>query len=217
MRGWPLHDTLRRIALVVIACCAIASPGVAQQISQEQFRANPSQVLTTFPSGGPQLISLVRELVLGDRANLSRLTGLFGGATAAQASAIGTGLGQAALASVQRDPQLANDIQRALVEAGNQNASEAYASVTGNNVVTAGVGGGAAGGAGGNGGPTGGVVGSAIGTFSASPPTGPSAFPSSAVNLLTGQTFGGAGGGGAGGAGVTLSITLPAAEGPLSQ
>ncbi len=62
------------------------------------FLANPGAVLQQNPSGGNQLVSLIRDLIMTDPATLNAIIGLLSGANTAQQSAIGTALGQAAQA-----------------------------------------------------------------------------------------------------------------------
>ena len=103
-----------------------------------------------FQTGGPLLISLIRELAIADQADLPLIIGLLANANPDQANAIGTGLGQAALASVATNQAYANAIQTALAAANNQTASLAFAAVMGDQAIGAtGAGGGGGGGGGG--------------------------------------------------------------------
>jgi hypothetical protein len=168
-----------------VAYAATLSP---QQISQ--FLANPGAALTQNPNGGAQLVSYVRDLVLADPATLNVLMTLLTNANAAQQSAIGTGLGQAAQALVRTSPDLANQIQTALAASGVQTAIAAYSVVTGN-VAIAATGGGAGGGGGGVGGPVGN-----------GPPTGGGGGGGGGLQSNQGsQNSGFTGGGGGGGVG----------------
>lgn len=85
----------------------------------QQFLANPSGLLSQFPNGGPDLAKMVRDLAASDPQTLSALIGLLRGASPSQASAIGTGLGQAAELAVDTDPTYATEIQTAVVTASN--------------------------------------------------------------------------------------------------
>jgi hypothetical protein len=137
-----------------IGVLMVPSSGQAQQPGQltpQQFQANPAQVLANFPNGGPLLISLIGQLALADQADLPVIIGLLANANPYQANAIGTGLGQAALASVTTDQAYANAIQTALAATNNQTATLAYAAVMGDQAI--GATGGAGGGGGGGGGP----------------------------------------------------------------
>jgi hypothetical protein len=144
-----------RILLMVgsIGISIVPSDGRAQQMGQltaQQFQADPSQVLANFLTGGPQMISLIRQLAIADHADLPLIIGLLATANLDQANAIGTGLGQAALASVTADQAYANAIQTALAAANNDTASLAYAAVMGDQGTGAtGAGGGGGGGGGG--------------------------------------------------------------------
>jgi hypothetical protein len=120
------------------------------QLTAQQFQANPGQVLANLPNGGPELISLIRQLAIADQADLPLIIGPLADANPDQANAIGTGLGQAALASVATDQAYANAIQIALAAANNQTASLAFAAVMGDQGTGAtGAGGGGGGGGGG--------------------------------------------------------------------
>ena len=144
-----------RILLLVgaigISIVPFASQAQQQgQLTPQQFQANPAQVLANYPDGGPLLISLIRELALADQADLPLIIGLLANANVDQANAIGTGLGEAALASIGTNQAYANEIQTALAAANNQTASLAYAAVMGDQAIGAT---GAGGGGGGGGGP----------------------------------------------------------------
>jgi hypothetical protein len=99
---------------------AAGQPGQppAGQLTTEQFIANPDQLLAKFPNGGGELIAQTRELALANQANLPYLLDVLSRATPAQGTAIGTGLGQAALASVKNNQAYATAIQQAIVDKG---------------------------------------------------------------------------------------------------
>jgi hypothetical protein len=88
------------------------------QITTQEFKANPDQVLAKFPNGGGEMIAQIRELTLADHANLTFILLILAKANNAQGSAIGTGLGQAALAAVKNDQAYATAIQQAVVDKG---------------------------------------------------------------------------------------------------
>jgi hypothetical protein len=144
-----------RILLLVgsIGIAMVPSDSQAQQTGQltaQQFQADPAQVLANFLIGGPLMISQIRQLAIADHADLALIIGLLATANPDQANAIGTGLGQAALASVTADQAYANAIQTALAAANNPTASLAYAAVMGDQGIGAtGAGGGGGGGGGG--------------------------------------------------------------------
>jgi hypothetical protein len=115
----------------------------------QQFLANPSGLLSQFPNGGPDLAKMVRDLAASDPQTLSALIGLLRGATPEQASAIGTGLGQAAELAVNTDPDYATEIQTAVVTASNDSAMVAFSAVVGGDVKLAAATGGGGGGGGG--------------------------------------------------------------------
>jgi hypothetical protein len=92
-----------------------ALPG---QLTTDQFIPHPDQLLAKFPNGGPEMISQVRELTLANHANLPYILEVLARANHEQGVAIGTGLGQAALASVKNDQAYATAIQQAVADKG---------------------------------------------------------------------------------------------------
>ena len=88
------------------------------QLTTEQFIPHPDQLLTKFPNGGAEMISQVRELTLANHANLPYILEVLARANHEQGIAIGTGLGQAALASVKTDQAYATAIQQAVADKG---------------------------------------------------------------------------------------------------
>ena len=85
-------------------------------LTTEQFIPHPDLLLAKFPNGGGEMIAQVRELTLANHANLPYLLEVLANATPAQGTAIGTGLGQAALASVKTDQAYATAIQQAIAD-----------------------------------------------------------------------------------------------------
>jgi hypothetical protein len=169
----------------LLAVSAVPLQAVAQQpgpLTAQQFQANPSQVLANY--SGPELIALIRQLALADQADLPLIIGLLANASTDQANAIGTGLGQAAMASVATDQAYAYQIQQNLAAANNSTASLAFAAVTGNQAIGAagGGGGGGGGGAGGGGGGTVGTSGATGGFFAGG---GTANFSTSTTNTPT--------------------------------
>ena len=135
-------------ALVASATAAVNPPGqVLSTQAIQQFVANPSTLLAQYPNGGPQMIKSVRDLAGSDPQTLGPLIQLLSQANSDQATAIGTALGQIALAAVSTDPAYADQIQTAVVKSGNISAETAFSAVVGGNIkltaATTGVGGGA--------------------------------------------------------------------------
>ena len=169
-----------------------------QQVSQ--FLANPSAILTANPNGGGKLVAIIRDLMISDPAVLKTIISLLTNANAAQQTAIGSGLGQAAQAMVTTNPDLANEIQLALAASGDQLAIASYSATTGNVQIgsTSGGGGGGSGPVSG-GPPTGGGSGGAT--------TGSTTGSPSAGGGLTGGGGGGvSGGSGSSGSGSTVGF-----------
>jgi hypothetical protein len=130
------------------AVAAVYSPLPAQAI--QQFLADPAALLAQYPDGGAKLIAQVRELAASDPATLKPLLQLLKSANADQASAIGTGLGQAAMIAVKTDQAYANRIQEEVIAAQNNSALVAFSAAIGGSIqLTAATGGGGGGGGGG--------------------------------------------------------------------
>ena len=203
MRSSVVRSVLQ-IGLGVFAAAFIFASSAQAQGTQspvDQFIANPSQALKNYPNGGPQLISLIRDVAMQHPEALSAIIALLPNAGPDQQAAIGSGLGQAAQLSVKTNPQYANQIQQALTASGFENAIVAFSAATGNvNIASTGPGGGGGGG-GGVGGPTG-QNGFSFGGGSNGGTTqnfGQSSFQTSSQNFFTGGSTGGAGSSGSSG------------------
>ncbi|UWU85782.1 hypothetical protein N2605_04780 [Bradyrhizobium yuanmingense] len=120
-----------------------------------EFKASPNSLLQQYPTGGPQLISRVRDLGASDPTTLPGLIALLKdpATTKDQMNAIVAGLAQVARMAAQQDQAYANEIQTAIAGTGNPDVIAAYQAATGD-VAIAAAGGGAGGGSG-SGGPTG--------------------------------------------------------------
>lgn len=118
------------------------------------FKAAPTSLLQQYPTGGPQLISRVRDLGASDPTTLPGLIALLKdpATTKDQINAIVAGLAQVARMAAQQDQAYANEIQTAIAGTGNPDVIAAYQAATGDVAIAAA--GGGAGGSGG-GGPTG--------------------------------------------------------------
>jgi hypothetical protein len=114
----------------------------------QQFVADPAALLAQYPNGGPQLIAEVRDLAASDPATLKLLLGLLKSASADQASAIGTGLGQVAVMAVKTDEAYATQIQEDVVAAQNISTLVAFSAAVGGNIKLAAATGGGGGGGG---------------------------------------------------------------------
>ena len=159
MSARSLRSAFRVAAVAVAASLLSVSAGSAQQLlTPQQFQADPGQVLMSNGDGGAQLTSIIRQLAVADPKDLPLIITLLKTANQMQAAAIGSGLGQAALALVRTNQPYAAQIQQQLTEANNQDASMAFAAVTNNQQIGA-VGGGGGGSAGGVGGQTNGLGG----------------------------------------------------------
>ncbi|AMA59751.1 hypothetical protein [Bradyrhizobium sp. CCGE-LA001] len=121
-----------------------------------EFKAAPNSLLQQYPTGGPQLISRVRDLGASDPTTLPGLIALLKdrATTPDQMRAIVGGLAQVARMAATSDPAFATEIQAAIANTGNADVIAAYQAATGD-VQIAATGGGAGGGGSGAGGPTG--------------------------------------------------------------
>ena len=196
MRLAGRRQFLRLTTAVVATALVFPSLARAQSSAVDQFIANPAQALQNYPDGGAQLISLIRDVAVAHPEALNAIIALLANANASQQSAIGSGLGQAAQIVVSNNPDYANQIQQAVAAAGSENASTAFASVTGNvNIAATGPGGGG-GGTGGGGGVGGGGLGGGTPTGGSNTGGGTtgggSNFANNGTNFFTG---GGTGGG----------------------
>jgi len=152
------------VSLVAVGYLVIhpgVSPAAAALTTQQvaQFVADPGALLKENPNGGGRMVSQIRDLMLSDTCLpspasphlascqdvLTAIIGLLANANAAQKSAIGTALGEAAQALLTTNPTLSNDIQTALAKAGDKLALEAYQTTVGNQAIGAAGGGGGAG------------------------------------------------------------------------
>ena len=207
------------MSLVAAGCLVIHSGGtsaVAAQLSPQQvsqFLTNSSGLIADNPDGGSKLVATVRDLLLSDSsppAVLNALVALLNNlntnlqsatitdaqklAISNQISAIGSGMGQAALALARTNPDQANQIQALLASSGVQLAIASYLAVTGNVQIAAGGGAGTGGG------------------LSAGAPIGGGGSPAAASGTSASSSSGGGltGGGGViggGGAGPSVSVS----------
>jgi hypothetical protein len=139
--------------------------GPSDQLPAEDvgnFQQHPEQLLSQYPDGGAELISRIRDLVATSPAALQTILKLVETANATQIDAIGTGLGQAALACVRTYQHFAIEIQQAVAALDNGALQLAFEAVLGDKAI-----GSAGGGGGGGGGPTSPLFGS-VGGFGGS-------------------------------------------------
>ncbi|MGL9621366.1 hypothetical protein QRQ56_25455 [Bradyrhizobium sp. U531] len=159
-----IRIALRMAAAAALAATITSAASAAVYPPQRQlpatvisdFKAAPTSLLQQYPTGGPQLISRVRDLGASDPTTLPGLIALLKdpATTKDQMRAIVGGLAQVARMAAQTDQAYANEIQAAIAGTGNQDVIAAYQAATGD-VQIAATGGGAGGGGTGAGGPTG--------------------------------------------------------------
>jgi len=159
-----IRIALRMAAAAALAATITTAASAAVYPPQRQlpatvisdFKASPASLLQQYPTGGPQLISRVRDLGASDPTTLPGLIALLKdpATTKDQMRAIVGGLAQVARMAAQSDAAFANEIQTAIAGTGNPDVIAAYQAATGD-VAIAATGGGAGGGGTGAGGPTG--------------------------------------------------------------
>ena len=188
MFAWIFRRVPSAIAVAVVLTLCSASAGMAQQMTAQQFEANPGQILTDFPNGGLLGASPLSQILIADPAALPLVMGLLANTNDAQSSMIGTALGYAAIAVRPANPGYFDQIQTAAIATTNpQPEIIAYNTATGGAAIGAVGGGGGGGGAGGGGGPTNPIagIGSGNGSSGASTPLPSFSTPSRATGLFT--------------------------------
>ena len=141
---------------------AAAAYNTQQQLSAqtiEAFKNNPAQLLQQFPDGGGALISRLRDLLASDSSTLEAILSLIPQLNAAQKSAFGAALAQAARLYVRADQATAAQIQQAIADTKDAELILAYTAAAGDQPI------GAAGGAPGSAGSSGGPVTTSGGTL----------------------------------------------------
>ena len=138
------------LAWLPSAMAAVPPAPILPDQTIQQFISNPDSLLSQYPNGGPDMVKAVQDLASSNPATLNVLVGLLGKANQAQATAIGTALGDVAKAAVTADPNYAAQIQVAVAVSNNTTALAAFNTVIGGDIqiaaVTGGVGGGGGGG-----------------------------------------------------------------------
>ena len=125
--------TFRQIIICVSVAISLLGGKVqaAPQANVTAFLANPAQALASNPNGGGALISLIRDAAIADPTALPAIIALLNSASAQQQSAIGAGLGQAAMIVGKTDQAYASQIQQAVAASGAESAIGAFATATG--------------------------------------------------------------------------------------
>jgi hypothetical protein len=130
------------------SCCGSGQPALSEQ-AVASFKTSPQLLLTQNPTGGGEMVSRIRDLLLSDSATLPIVLGLLSTANDDQKSAIAAGLAQAARLWVREDPAFAQQIQQAVADTKDSAFILAYNNAAGNQPIGAGAGGGSPGGPGG--------------------------------------------------------------------
>ncbi len=111
--------------------------GMASVADMDAFKADPLSLLNSNPNGGGALARSARALVLADTEFSDVMLSLGVAANADQRSAIGAGLGQAALACARTQPEAVQRMQAALISRGSPEIAQAFKAVTGDIPTTA--------------------------------------------------------------------------------
>lgn len=132
------------IALFVAGICASVSANAecyaAQyrlpQLQVQTFQTDPAALLSQFPTGGPGLVSAIRDLIASDNATLDTVIKLIATANAQQRAGIGSGLGLAMALCIGPDQAYAGQIQAAVAATGDRLAMTAFVSSSGQVTAT---------------------------------------------------------------------------------
>lgn len=117
------------------ASCSSAF-GMASSADSDAFQADPFSILKADAKGGV-LARSTRELVLANTDFANVILSLGVAATPEQRAAMGAGLGQATLACARTQPELAQQMQLALLSRGSPELTEAFKAVVGEIPTTA--------------------------------------------------------------------------------
>ncbi|KQO65696.1 hypothetical protein [Methylobacterium sp. Leaf88] len=117
------------------ASCSSAF-GMASSADSDAFKADPFSILKGDAKGGA-LARSTRELVLANTDFADVILSLGVAANGDQRAAMGAGLGQATLACARTQPELAQQLQLALLSRGSPELTEAFKAVVGEIPTTA--------------------------------------------------------------------------------
>lgn len=134
-------------AVLVFAPAAQAAEGcvVSSTVSADdlaRYQRSPGDVLqlpegTAAEARAGLLSSRVRNLIASNPDSLAGLVPFLKVATGDEAGGLGVGLGAAAQICVKRNPLVAQDIQKAVLEANNNDLSRSFAAIIGDQPVLA--------------------------------------------------------------------------------
>lgn len=119
---------------------ALGTGGVLVNVSQraqrllEDFQVNPAGPISRNPNGGGALAAEIRDVLVADKNQLSRILSLVPQATAAQQEALGSGIGLARLLYI-RDAAFTSEVQTRVVELDNRNVLAGYSIFGGGGVA----------------------------------------------------------------------------------
>jgi hypothetical protein len=101
-----------QVSLSLAQAPANANPPASQNTTVSNFLADPAALLRRFQSGGPDMASQVKDLVITDAAAVPVILNLLSTANANQKRAVGQGLAEAAKVLVRSDQARAVDVQQ---------------------------------------------------------------------------------------------------------
>lgn len=117
------------------ACVVPAAAMRADDITR--YTDAPDLLFGTGEEGNGAAVSRIRNLIASDPGSLGPLGRIIRTAAGDQAIAVGLGLGSAAQICVRQDPAAAAAIQRAVVDANNDDVAKAFATIVGDRAVEA--------------------------------------------------------------------------------
>jgi hypothetical protein len=137
-----LSRFLKSTGALLLATVFLFGVGGVRQVmavNGDQTPTTAQQILQYNPTGGPRMISDIKNLVIADRANLQTVLDLIPKASTEQKRAIGSGLAEAVRILIRNatTAEYANEIQEAIAKTKDQDVVLAYALITGNQPIAA--------------------------------------------------------------------------------
>lgn len=136
-----LGSTIAGTAFAADPCMPASTPISASAANDvAHYAANADEILAT-PEGTPDdskvgiISSRVRNLLVIDPTGLDSLAPLLRTATGPDANGLGIGLGTAAQICARRNPLAAQEIQKAVLEANNDDVAQVFAGIIGDEAV----------------------------------------------------------------------------------
>jgi hypothetical protein len=135
------HRKSSALASILAAAIGLTNSASTRALAQStsetvaQFLNYPSELLAKAPNGGSVFVAAVRDLVAANPATLRPVLNLLANANRNQKSAIGAGLAQAARLVAKANPELAAEIQKAILNTRDQDVALAFAAGSGDRPI----------------------------------------------------------------------------------